>query len=88
MRVQIANGTIFPFKWEERNVFDFPVNTIEEAAYLAVRKTHDFLTDDNHHYEAKDCEITWGGEKDHFKSIYIYHLNGDKWFCVEHRVVS
>lgn len=72
MFVQLANPITRSAKWEACNIHDIPAaRTLEEAAYLAVRETHDFLTDGNHTHEAGEKEITWGGERSKFWSVVI-----------------
>ena len=46
---------------------------LKEAAYKAMRKSHTFLTDDNHEYEIKtDVPIEWGGKTTYFNVIRVY----------------
>lgn len=71
--------------------------TKAEAAYLAVRQTHECLDDENHTYETKHCVIDWGGKKIEFDHVKIFanekshaiarefqDSNG-YWFAVEYR---
>lgn len=103
MKVQLANPITMSTKWEDRNIHDIPgAKTLEEAAYAAVRETHDFLTDDNHRYEAGENEATWGGEKFKFNSVVIFPNDNspdgafanqrrgyvDYWFAVQYREVA
>lgn len=100
MKVQLANPITRSTKWTEENIHDIPdAQSLAEAAYLAIRKTHDFLTEDNHRYEAGDKELEWGGEVIKYSSVLIYpntfspigaHANRvltgvDYWFAVEYR---
>jgi hypothetical protein len=78
-------------------VYDVPAATLEEAAYLAVRESHGFLTDDNHRYEAGEKEFPWGGKIIKFNSVTIFRegdapeslapwwAEADYWFAVEFR---
>lgn len=103
MKVQLANPITMSTKWEARNIHNIPdAQTLEEAAYAAVRQTHDFLTDDNHTHEASEKEATWGGERFKFSSVVISPNDKsppgafanqrrgyvDYWFSVEYRAVQ
>lgn len=82
------------FGWEQ---YEVPAQSLEEAAYLAVRQTHNFLTDANHSHEAGEHEITWGGKQLKFKSVTVYRGEGapaalassclpdEYWFAVQFR---
>lgn len=100
IRVQLANSILRDEKWEESNIREIEnVKTLKEAAYRAVRKTHDFLTDTNHTWSGGRKSIMWGGKKVVFYSITIFRneespkpiLLGfgadlvDYWFAVEYR---
>lgn len=99
MKVQLANGISYGTKWEDRNIFDIPgAVTLKQAAYLAVRKSHEFLTDKNHKRKVTINESAmWGGEKIYFNSVTIYPNENtpryqnpygvDYWFSVEFRPV-
>lgn len=103
IKVQLANPITMSTKWEDRNIYAIHgAKTLEEAAYAAVRQSHDFLTDDNHTHEAGEKESTWGGERFKFSSIVISPNDKsppgafsnqrrgyvDYWFSVEYREVA
>ncbi len=85
--------------WE---LHEFESNSKEEAVYKSIRKTHDFLTDDNHTYKCSVETISWGGEETKFESCLIYRdeiserdypycgpwANTDYWFSVTFREVK
>lgn len=103
IKVQLANPITMSTKWEDRNIYTIPgAKTLEEAAYKAVRQTHDFLTEDNHTYESGEKESTWGGERFKFSSVVISPNDKsppgafanqrrgyvDYWFAVEYREIA
>lgn len=76
--------------------YSIDARTLEEAAYLAVRQTHGFLTEDNHRHDAGEREITWGGKQIKFHSVRVFRTGIDPdypysealdgyWFAVEYR---
>jgi hypothetical protein len=97
IKVQLANGIIFPTKWETRNIFKVRARNSREAAYKAVRKSHDFLTDDNHTYKSERKFVMWGGKKCWYSSCkifpnentpnYLQSFFVDYWFSVEYRTL-
>jgi hypothetical protein len=102
IKVQLANPITMSTMWEDRNIHSIAgAKTLEEAAYRAVRQTHDFLTDANHTFEASEKESTWGGEKFKFSSVVISPNDNsppgafanqrrgyvDYWFAVQYRAV-
>lgn len=82
-------------------IYNVPVaETLEEAAYKAVRSSHDFLRDDNHTHDAGEKTLEWGGQEIRFKSVRIFRnavserespysgppaLETDYWFAVEYK---
>lgn len=52
-------------------MYDVPAETLAQAAYLAIRQTHEFLTDENHTHQAVDRVTKWAGHESHFHSIEI-----------------
>ena len=104
MKVQLANPITMSTKWEDRNIFNFPeASTLEEAACMAVRQRHEFLTDDNHIMSAGGDELTWGGKLNKFNAVTVYRNEvsevespyrgplafvTDYWFAVEYRSVD
>jgi hypothetical protein len=100
MRVQLASSILRPEKWEAANIHAIgKVRSLKEAAYRAVRETHEFLTDTNHTWTGGRKSFMWGGKKVVFYSITIHRneespppvLLGfgadlvDYWFAVEYR---
>ncbi|WP_162405129.1 hypothetical protein [Pseudoxanthomonas jiangsuensis] len=82
------------YGWEQ---YEVDAETIEEAAYKAVRTSHHFLNDTNHTYTSGDRVLKLGGQEHHFKSVLVYRAVGapaysgprwgetDYWFAVEYR---
>jgi hypothetical protein len=81
--------------------YDIPeAKSVGQAAYLAVRKSHHFLTDKNHTYEAGSYSSEWGGETTHWNSVLIYRgegateysgppaLNTPYWFAVKYADIN
>ena len=77
--------------------YDIPeAKDIHDAAYRAVRKSHEFLTDSNHTHTAEERSIQWGGKMSTFMSVLIYRTDEappytgpswaetDYWFAVEY----
>lgn len=52
-------------------MYDVPAETLAQAAYLAIRQTREFLTDDNHTHEAKVSTTTWEGKQVEYLSCWI-----------------
>lgn len=53
----------------------------KRAAYLAVRKSHKFLTDDNHTYKVRvNIPLEWGGKTSYFNSVKIYAIGEQPFF--------
>lgn len=91
MRVELKHH----YGWK---LYDFPsAESIDEAAYRAVRASHDFLTDINHTYDAGERQTTCGGQEVRWHSVLVYRgegapaysgpasLNTPYWFSVEYR---
>ena len=85
------------FGWQP---YEVEANSLEAAAYAAVRQSHEFLQDDNHTWQAGQRRISWGGEDVTFHSVRIYRnakseaehpyrgpacLSTDYWFAVNYR---
>jgi hypothetical protein len=100
VRVQLANSILQPEKWEAKNIHEIQkARTMKEAAYRAVRATHEFLTDTNHTWTGGQKSFWWGGKKVVFNSITIHRNKEsppilrigfgadlvDYWFAVEYR---
>lgn len=80
--------------WQHHTIVD--ASSLEEAAYKAVRATHDFLTDANHTFQVGEKTIMWGGKESKFKSVVIFRGQGvppcsgplwaesEYWFVVEY----
>lgn len=65
MKIQLKHH----YGWE---TYEVKARTKREAAYLAVRKRMDWLTDDNHTYEIKHGEEShWGGKLFRFNVVRI-----------------
>lgn len=59
------------YGWKSYNIQD--VNSLEGAAYKALRKSHKFLTDDNHEFEIKiNVPIEWAGKTSYYNTIHIF----------------
>lgn len=81
--------------WQKHEVLD--AVSLADAAYKAVRRTHTFLTDDNHTVEVGERQTEWGGKTIHWNSVHVYRGEGapeysgpksletDYWFAVEYR---
>jgi len=95
MKVELSHRT----EWVPHEV---DAQNIATAAYMAIRQTHDFLTDDNHTWDAGERDTHWGGKPIKFTSVRIYRnakseaewpytgppaLATDYWFSVEYRPV-
>ena len=52
-------------------VYEALAENLAQAAYLAVRESHEFLTDDNHTHTEGPESLEWGGETIHFNSVTI-----------------
>jgi hypothetical protein len=65
--------------------YDVPAESLGEAAYLAVRQSCAFLTDDNHTHQLHESTTTWGGQVIPFTSVHIMRnekstpYTGPKW---------
>lgn len=80
--------------------YDVPAATLEEAAYLAVRQSHTFLTDENHTHEAAERETLFAGQLLKWTSVHIYRGPGapeytgpdwaytDYWLAVTYRAAQ
>lgn len=67
--------------------------SIHDAAYEAVRQSHEFLTNCNHSHDAGERESTFGGLVIRWNSVRVFREDGAPshsgprwyWFAVEYR---
>ena len=91
MKVEIKHH----YGWRQ---YDVPAETLEQAAYLAIRQAHEFLTDHNHTHQAVDRVTKWAGQENRFLAIEILRNENsptytgpawattDYWISVSYRV--
>lgn len=58
---------------------EFEADSPAEAAYLAVRETHRFLTDDNHGWRVEEGGFEWGGKVVRRRSIVVSRNERSPW---------
>ena len=91
MRVELSHH----YGWQTYDIAG--AESIDDAAYKAVRQSHEFLTDENHTHEAGERQSTWGGREIRWNSVKVFRGDGAPayagpngletpyWFAVEYR---
>ena len=91
MRVELSHH----YGWREYKIPG--AESLHDAAYKAVRQTHEFLTDTNHTHNAGERKTTWGGREIRWNAVHVFRGDGAPvytgpkwaetpyWFTVEYR---
>jgi hypothetical protein len=91
MRVELKHH----YGWCEYEIAG--AESIEDAAYKAVRQSHKFLRAKNHTYSIGEMKTTWGGRDIRWTSVLVFRGKGapaytgpkwadtSYWFAVEYR---